>query len=108
MGGWSDISIAFRSVAVRSFTLYGAWWTELLSVATGNISVRVAEDSSGELHSRPEPALYRDSPLSMGDHSPLARRIRPQSSVISVTTLVPTGAWLTLAFLLMTTTVTIK
>jgi hypothetical protein len=34
-GGWSVMFTAFRSLVLRSFILYGVWWTELLAAATG-------------------------------------------------------------------------
>jgi hypothetical protein len=30
-GGWSVMFTAFRFLVLRSFTLYGAWWTERLA-----------------------------------------------------------------------------
>jgi hypothetical protein len=38
---------AFRSLVLRSFTLYGVWWTELFAAPTGIVSADV--DGTHEL-----------------------------------------------------------
>jgi len=34
-GGWSVMFITLRFLVLRSFTLYGVWWTELLAAVIG-------------------------------------------------------------------------
>jgi hypothetical protein len=34
-GGWSVMFAAYRFLVLRSFTLHGVWWTELLATVIG-------------------------------------------------------------------------
>jgi hypothetical protein len=97
---------AFRSLVLRSFTLYGVWWTELFAAPTGIVS---AGDRTQELRTCLEPALYRRRPFYLFNEEnrvPLALRTVLQSSDMGVTAGPPTRKQLTSALISMTIGVT--